>query len=396
MILTKAQEDAIKIIIDRYKSGERYSVLSGYAGVGKTTCIKFIVEYLLNNGLKENDIAFCALAGKAVQVMIDKGNKNALTIHKLLYCSRPLPNGKFIHIPKTKAEMEYKVIICDEVSMVSQEMIDLMLSYPVYIIFCGDNFQLPAIDKNSANHLLDNPHAHLTEVMRQAQDSGIIRLSMAIREGKSIDGFKSDDAMVLPKRELNTGMLEWADQILCGTNATRKSINAQCRQLRGYNEPLEQGEKIIILRNDWDTLSDKGNALTNGCIGTLDNNFESFIVYPAMFKVPNNKLPLIIGEFKTETGDDFGRLAFDEQCLITGDPFLSSKQKYNIGRNNKYKDTLPLEATYGYCITTHKSQGSEWSKVLVMEERFPFDKEEHKRWLYTACTRASEKLVLIK
>ena len=69
---------------------------------------------------------------------------------------------------------------------------------------------------------------------------------------------------------------------------------------------------------------------------------------------------------------------------------LLNKKKERIG------DLVPKEFTYAYAITTHKAQGSEWSKVLVMEESFPFDKQEHARWLYTACTRAAEKLVLVR
>jgi ATP-dependent exoDNAse (exonuclease V) alpha subunit len=70
---------------------------------------------------------------------------------------------------------------------------------------------------------------------------------------------------------------------------------------------------------------------------------------------------------------------------------------YKLGKlRSKYGEIVPKEFTYAYAITTHKSQGSEWDKVVVLEEKFPFDKNEHARWLYTACTRASEKLVLVR
>lgn len=365
-------------------------------GTGKTTCIKFLVDYLLNNGITEEQIIFTSFTGKAVQVMIDKGNTNALTLHKLLYKSKPLPNGKFIHVPVPIGELPYRIIICDEVSMVSKDIIDRLLTHHIYTVFIGDNAQLPPIRKEDDNHLLDHPHAMLTTIHRQAADSGIIQLSMLIREGKKIDGFQSGDALVIPKSKFTTGCLSWADQILCATNATRKNLNTQCRQLRGYTQPLEEGEKIIALRNDWECISESGAALTNGCIGTLTDFFETYIQYPQMFKVKGNKLPIIHGHFTTETGEDFGELDMDKQCLLTGETYLDSKQKYAIGRNRKYMGTLPNEFTYGYAITGHKSQGSEWAKVLAIEESFPFVKEEHQRWLYTACTRASEKLVLVR
>ena len=70
---------------------------------------------------------------------------------------------------------------------------------------------------------------------------------------------------------------------------------------------------------------------------------------------------------------------------------------YKLGKlKHKYGEIVPKEFDYAYAITVHKAQGSEWSKVVVLEEQFPFDKIEHARWLYTACTRASNKLVLVK
>jgi hypothetical protein len=92
--------------------------------------------------------------------------------------------------------------------------------------------------------------------------------------------------------------------------------------------------------------------------------------------------------------DTFIDLPIDYQCLTSGTPSLSPKQMYLLGKNENAPDP-PFEFAYAYAITTHKAQGSEWDKVLVFEEGFPFNKEEHKRWLYTAVTRAKEKLVLI-
>jgi exodeoxyribonuclease-5 len=86
----------------------------------------------------------------------------------------------------------------------------------------------------------------------------------------------------------------------------------------------------------------------------------------------------------------------DKQLFITGENGLDYKTSYNMMRNWRYKNAIPEQFTYGYAITAHKSQGSEWDNVLVIEERFPFDEEEHRRWLYTACTRAAKKLVIIR
>ena len=144
--------------------------------------------------------------------MRQKGNSNCKTAHKLLYKTIPTPNGKFIYEP-----VEYipeKVVVVDECSMLPMDMAKLLLSYNVYVIFCGDPGQLPPIIKSQNNNLLYSPHIFLDEIMRQAQESGIIRLSMKIRNGEPINGFKSKEAIVIPRSELNPSMLTWADQIL--------------------------------------------------------------------------------------------------------------------------------------------------------------------------------------
>ena len=107
-------------------------------------------------------------------------------------------------------------------------------------------------------------------------------------------------------------------------------------------------------------------------------------------------IDITITNFISDSGADFGNLSFDTHMILTGEKCVDWQTAYKINRSKNYKGILPLEFTYGYAITCHKAQGSEFDKVLVLEEGFPYNKEEHARWLYTACTRASEKLVLIR
>lgn len=325
---------------------------------------------------------------------MDKGNKNVMTLHKLLYEAIPMPDGKFYFKAKPIGSLEYKIAVIDETSMISKDFINLLLAHNIYIIFMGDPGQLNAI-KGQGNDLLSHPHVFLDEIQRQAVESDIIKLSMLVREGKPIRGFKGKDAMVLPKTELNTGMLLWADQIICATNATRVAINSQVRELKGYTKPIEEGENLICLNNEWNVLSDNDNALTNGTIGTLTNVFNTWQEYPRYLKVENNKVPLIGGRFVSNNGDDFGNLLLDKQCIITGTPYLDGITKYRIGKVKKYRETIPYEFTYSYAATCWKFQGSSAGKILGIEENFPFDKEEHKRYLYTLITRAESRCVLL-
>ena len=379
MVLTNKQELGLRIALERYKSKEKYTVISGYAGTGKTTLVKHLVAAL---DIEEQDVIYCAFTGKACTVLQNKGNKNVSTLHRLLWEWRPKSDGTFF---RTKKEIGEKLVIVDEVSMVSKDLVLELLSRPnIHVIFLGDPGQLPPIDKNNFHVLLDHPHIFLDEIMRQAAESEIIRLTMDIREGKPLQKYQGKEVMILDKEELSESMLTWADQVLCATNKTRAGLNQKMRQLAGFTslEP-QTGDKIICVQNYWDEVSINKNP-----------NFDTnTIIYPTFYD--SLKVDTITTEFLTDAQDLF-TVTIDKNKLMTEQPTYPTKIKYNISRNKNWAETIPLEFVYAYAITCHKSQGSEWEKVLVVEESFPFDKEEHKRWLYTAATRASEKLVIIR
>lgn len=392
IILTKKQEEGLKIAIQRYLEGEKYTVISGYAGTGKSTLVKFITQSLPGID-SDTDVVYATFTGKAAQVLMSKGNKNAMTLHRLLYESIPKPDGTFLRRPRL--EIDFPIIVVDEVSMAPKEMMELLFNHhDIYVICLGDPFQLPPIDKNSDNHLLDNPHVFLDEVMRQAQESEIIRLTMDIREGKEINNFDGHDVKIYDQITLNTGMLLWADQIISATNRTRTNMNNNIRQLLERGEQPEDGDKVICLRNYWDDWADNGDYLVNGTIGFLNNTYSSFNMIPYYYG--GQKIDVIYSNFISDAGADYGEIQMDTKEILTGERCLDNKTIYRLMRSRKYASLIPYEFTYGYCITCHKAQGSEWNKVLVIEEGFPFDKQEHARWLYTAATRAVDKLVIVR
>ena len=324
-----------------------------------------------------------------------KGNANAMTLHRLLYDSIPKPGGGFIRKPKL--QLDYNVIVVDEVSMVPKSMIDMLLHHKVYIIFLGDPFQLPQIDKNETHTLLDNPHIFLDQVMRQAAESEIIQLTMKIRNGEDIPFMHGKEVIVAPKAKLVTGHLTWADIIICATNKTRHNMNRQKRELLGYSGVLEENESLLIKRNYWEVCNENGDALVNGSIGTIKNVFESFRRIPSYVKSDIRDMPTIVGEFISDDGVSFGNIEFDKNFLLKEEPCIDWRTSYQLEKlKNKMGYIIPKQATYGYTITGHCSQGSQWDKVLVIEESFPFDKVEHARWLYTAVSRSVEKCVLVR
>lgn len=391
MQLTTKQKEGLKIAVERYKHNEKYTVISGYAGTGKSTLIRFIIKAL---PICEDDVVYATFTGKAAQILSKKGNKNVTTLHKLLYESFPRSDGTFYRVPKDM--IGYSVVIVDEISMVPKSITDLLFSHKdIYVICLGDPFQLPPIHKDEDNHLLDHPHIFLDEIMRQATESEIVRLSMDVRNYRPFSITSGKEVQILNKKDLNTGMMLWADQILVATNKTRINLNNQMRNLNGFtsNRPME-GDKVICARNYWGVLSNQENDLINGTIGYLSNKYDT-----------KNKLPIYVGgqtidvtiaDFKLDNREEFKTLAMDTHMIMTGEKCVDVKTAYKVAINKKIAHLIPYEFNYGYAITVHRAQGSEWNKILVVEENFPCEKEEHARWLYTAITRASEKLVLIR
>lgn len=367
------------------------------AGSGKSTLVKFIIAAL---GLSEDEVSYIAFTGKAAKVLQQKGCPNAMTAHKLLYYSKQKANGKFAFTPRKRLENEsLRVIVVDEISMLPKEMWELLLSHRIYILALGDPFQLPPIVAETDNHVLDKPHIFLDEIMRQALDSEIIRASMWIREGKSLSSYPAEnkEVMVVPKYKRTDDMLLWADQILCATNKERQELNRRMRQLKSFGPEPEIGDKIINLSNHWEFGSNndfESIPLTNGSIGTITHlNLESLCV-PA-YIYDKREIPILFTDMIDEDGEEYVSMPADYNFFMTGNKTLTGRQDF-LMRKNEDLPSPPFDITYGYAITCHKAQGSQWDKILIQEGWFPNDSIEHARWLYTAITRAAQRCVIVK
>ena len=232
--------------------------------------------------------------------------------------------------------------------------------------------------------------------MRQAQESEIIRLSMHVRQGQPIATFdcQNEQVMFLHKEDLNNSVLLWADQILCATNRKRHELNRQIRQANNFSEDLQIDDKIINLHNEWEILSNKDNPLTNGIIGKIKNiNIQEWD-YPAYLRGRSFSIPVFTADISGDEEDEvFTQLTFDYNEIKTGTTSLTGREEYQLDKLGK---AFPLHANYGYAITTWKSQGSEWNKILLFPERgWPREPEDRKKFMYTSITRAIDKLVII-
>ena len=379
MELTAGQKKGLEIACKRYNTNEPYTVIAGYAGTGKSTLVSFIVSSL---NIRPYDVGYIAYTGKAALVLKNKGCKNAMTAHKMLYNSTELPDGTFQHTPKEKLSKPYKLIVCDEASMLPQEMISLLLSHGVHVLFLGDNAQLPPIDGKQT--ILDAPHVFLDEITRQAYNNPIIQMSMNVRNNQALSLGGSKRCRVIEKNKVSDRLLLGADQILVGKNKTRHQLNNYVRHIKwgdAYSDLPLDGDKVICLKNYWNIVDSNSNALVNGQIGVLQNiRIENMPPYGTVIKA----------DVITDSGDVFKNLLLDCDLLEKGVPTVNSSNWILYVNAPRL-----LEFAYGYAITVHKAQGSEFDRVLVYDEWLG-NREEHKKWLYTAITRASEQLVIAK
>lgn len=383
------------------------------AGSGKSTLVKFIISAL---NIPDERVAYVAYTGKAANVLKNKGCPNATTAHKLLYHARQTKSGNYVFTPKKTLDDPYDLIVVDEVSMLPQELWYQLLSHGVYVLAMGDPGQLSP-PRDETNPVLDNPHIFLDEIVRQAQDSAIIRLSMHIRDGKDFRLFPtvSGEVRIIPRRYLfedeNTTLLQ-ASQIICGTNAQRYELNNRVRALLGRGPTPEPEDKIIGLKNHWDDISDEGNALTNGAIGSIIPGEHFIQTYPNLKKFADFRpTDILWADFITEDGDTFHSLPIDYSCLTTNNPSLTGAQEYQIGGYNNSIDrkieqygysanpklTIPYNFNYGYAITCWKAQGSEYPYVLSYDCGWlkKKDAKEYTKYLYTAVTRAEKAIILV-
>jgi ATP-dependent exoDNAse (exonuclease V) alpha subunit len=335
--------------------------LFGYAGTGKTTLARHIAEGV------DGEVKFAAFTGKAALVMRNKGCVAASTIHSLIYRAREsgeeTPSFELWDgAPASNAEL----IIIDECSMVDAELGRDLMSFGVPVLVLGDPAQLPPI-QGGGFFTEAEPNVMLTEVHRQARDNPIIRLSMHVRAGEQLAIGDYGATQVVRKDALDPQRVINTEQVLVGRNATRRAYNGRMRERRGFKSALpEAGDKLVCLRNN------RKKGLFNGGLWRVKE------------KSPSRKSIL---KMRLAADEEFGgrdlKVSVRPECFTGGIEDVAWPQR-------KRHD----EFDFGYALTVHKAQGSQWDDVVLFDESFAFP-ESRERWLYTGVTRAAKRLTVV-
>lgn len=368
------EKEMVCIYVD---NKEHLYLTNDYIVTHNTTLVNLIVNAL---DLTDDEVCYIAYTGKATQVLREKGCKNALTAHRLLYKVEKI--GEIYNFIPKRHIPQFKLIVVDEVSMMPKEMWKLLLSHKIPIIALGDPFQLPPVQEIDSG-ILKKPHIFLDEVVRQALDNEIIRFSMYAREGQPLPLYKGEQVKIIQQSSLPLGVLLWADQVICGKNNTRRRINLAMHQeyTKTDDSCPSEGDKVVCLHNEWSCLNDAGEPLINGMIGHIKN-----LYWTEDRKVKFlTKIPIM--DFYLDTTSPFYSIKFDPTMFVAGKPAdTNSFSKYKI-----------KQFDFGYAITTWKAQGSEWNNVVFIQENFnSMTKEENQKFLYTSITRAREKLIILR
>ena len=405
MNLTSTQNAALKAIGHWLNhTTDQEFILAGYAGTGKTTLLQ---EFI--NG--RDELTLCvAPTGKAASVL-SKRLENAIvtTIHSALYkpvMASPVkledlmmelvndPENKelkeAIEIERdklTKAKLGFALndkgkirhgdlVIVDEASMVTNRIRTDLANTQARILYVGDPGQLPPV--MDVGFFRDaRPDVMLEEVLRQALDSGIIRMSMEIRQGRAIPlGRYSDDARKLEKTAVHFD--EWLgfDQIITGKNTSRRKINRFFRTKRypdaGRSIYPLRGDKLICLKNEFEDNTFYINGVIGSCLADVPKSDD---------------LPWLVAPELLYEGE-----IIKDVCMW--------KRGFEQNYDETLKDDMHFERQgmrqfdYAYGITVHKSQGSEWDRVIIADDQMSTrDRDFRKCWLYTAVTRAKKELL---
>lgn len=395
---TAEQNDGIRAVKYWYhNSNKPFFYLAGLAGSGKTTIAKLAVDACGLDPDDTDEVLYAAYTGKAAMVLRRK-KMFATTIHELIYRLVELEGKRrkpVFELDPASILRRAKMLVLDECSMVSEAVARDLMSYGVKILVLGDPGQLPP--PKGVGYFTDRrPDFFLQEIHRQALESPIIRWSHEVRKNKEVPYGDHGGVRKLRVEDYTVEEFIAADQILTGTHKLRHDLNEFMLEAEGFDVtyPLEPGIKLLCMRNY------RMDGLFNGMIGrTMDfvdrieiNEADRTFIQRVHIEdgaadnyIESIPMKINFGEFQDtwETRDD-ALIEFDSK--VTSSP----------NRENGDDHDMQYVWAFGYAITVHKSQGSQWNNLCVCDNNhLHWNIKERSRWLYTAMTRAVDQCDLV-
>jgi exodeoxyribonuclease-5 len=346
------EQEAVMAAIDRFIGDpcRQLFTVHGLAGTGKTTLLGHVARQYDHDAL-------CCPTGKAASVLRAKIGLNASTIHAYFYklLRAGIDDGgreRLTFAPRHDGgALSGELVLVDECSMVPHWIGAQLIRTGAKVIAVGDPGQLPPV---RGRRFFTEPDTELRKIHRQAWESPIIRQAMAVRYGKP---YRSDGPDFQIARSITKAQLVDADVVLCWRNETCSKINGLCRRLAGHTSPCpEAGEPLLCLKNA------PRYGIWNGGIYLAAANCRP--------------------------GDTEISLVVDGEIITVPDVLFCGQDS-----TGSFEAEATTRFNFGYCLTVHKAQGSEWPRVLLIDD---YHTSRHRReWLYTGLTRAAQSIVVV-
>ena len=459
MELTKQQNEVFKKIKAFMESDASVFILRGYAGTGKTTMVKVVADYITQS----RNMYLMAPTGRAARVLSQKTKRMATTIHKAIYEGTCLVSKDTNDIAETEFKLVFpirtskqngkNVVIVDEASMLcsrkikhelykfgSDNLMEDLLTFirPGFggkVIFVGDPAQLPPVGESVSNALraeyfqkqgLKVMEAELTEVLRQKNDSIILKNAMMIRDllkkdkrNSLVFEEKKDDVETISANCFLEKYLDYRKKsdkndsvVICFSNKSASRYNRAIRtDLYGKDVPVRENDVLMIIQNNYNLGRMNGEFVPVLSVG--ERTQQSAPVYVQVGGVKQRKiitlnfvqvtvtnglgnpclcmlLEDLLNSDKPELSIDETRALYINFCMRHPELKQGTQQFSLVLMQDAYYNAI--RAKYGYAVTGHKCQGGEWGKVFVdYTGRTGLDNDSL-RWAYTATTRAQKTL----
>lgn len=378
------------------RGGNQVFCMFGYAGTGKTTLARYLADLLGVQAI------YAAYTGKAVHVLRAKGALDARTVHSLIYIpaaslkaeqiadlveelsqtddplARKALQEEIRTLKRDREDMHWvlnerselrdaDLLVLDESSMISTDMAEDLISFDVPMLVLGDPAQLPPV-RGQGYFMNRKPDVLLTEVHRQAAESPVLSIATHIRQGRHVPAQRIGESSTYV--QISQDEWEGADQVICGRNVTRWRLIRAMRARDGLtgDKPM-LGDKIIILANNKD-------------LGVF--NGQQFMVERAK-KISDSVSVL---QLRTELGEL-------RELPVHLDGFRGLREEDEFKSKARERSWAAF-ATFAQAVTCHKSQGSQWNRVVVVDESRVFRGDDATKWKYTAVTRAADAVHVLR